>query len=299
MAYLGRRVFFVGMAAATASAGCAVPPVVKDGKAPGRYVETIQVNGVPRETILRIPKTEGPRPLVIVLHGWTASGAMAEQYTGMAEEGERRGYVTMFPDGLGKAKGWNAGFIDLTGQKPDDIAFIRSLIEYGKKEAGVDPSRIYICGHSNGAFMAYAAGSALSKQIAGIGAVAGTIGIQEKVISAPESPVPAMIIHGKLDSTVAYESTSQALLKGVSAPESAKWWANKNGIKGEPVVTESGDIRTEQWRSSEGMEVVLVSLNKGRHDWPGGLTRSGPERESGANAAKLLLDFFDRHRLKN
>ena len=79
MAYLGRRVFFVGMAAATASAGCAVPAAIIDGKAPGRYVETLQVNGVPRETILRIPKTEGPRPLVIVLHGWTASGAMAER----------------------------------------------------------------------------------------------------------------------------------------------------------------------------------------------------------------------------
>ena len=95
---------------------------------------TLNDVGIPRETILRIPKTEGPRPLVIVLHGWTASGAMAEQYTGMAEEGERRGYVTMFPDGLGKAKGWNAGFIDLTGQKPDDIALRGAFLKAKSEE---------------------------------------------------------------------------------------------------------------------------------------------------------------------
>jgi len=296
MAFFAARFAFLGIAATTAAAGCAVPPPVADGKAPGRYIEKLDVGGVARETILRIPKAEGPRPLVIVLHGWTASGALAEQYTGMADEGERRGYVTMFPDGLGKAKGWNAGFIDLSGQRPDDVAFIRALIELGKREANVDPARVYICGHSNGAFMTYAAGSVLAKEVAAIGAVAGTIGIQDKRIPDPAAPLPTMVIHGKLDATVAYEPTFQALLKGISAPDSARWWAERNGIKTPPSVVDQNGVRTETWRGENGKEVVLVSLERGRHDWPGGLTRSGPERESGANAAHLLFDFFDRHR---
>ena len=233
-----------------------------------------------------------------MLHGWTASGALAEIYTKMAEGADKRGYVSVFPDGLGQTKGWNAGFIDLSGQKKNDVQFVGDLIDEVSREVKIDPNRIYVCGHSNGAFLTHAVGAELGGRLAAIGAVAGTIGIPraQTHIPDPKSPLSVMIIHGKLDPTVAFSSDSKALLKGYGAEESAQWWAEKDGIALAPRKSKADRIETTTYRSgTTGPEVTLVTSETGVHSWPGGLTEKGQETQFGASAVDLLFGFFDRH----
>lgn len=306
-----RRISLLGLATLTVAVfGCSPTGTPANAQglpsiAPGRYEETMKAGNTNRRYILRVPKAYNatkPLPLVVVLHGWTASAKLAEVYTGMAEGAEQNGYIAVFPDGLGQMQGWNAGFIDLTGLKPDDVGFIDSLLDEVQKKVGVDKDRVYVAGHSNGAFMSHLLASRLSDRIAAIGAVAGTIGVPGSAgpltIPDPKGPVSAILIHGKKDATVAYDESSKALLRGVSAPRSAKWWAERIGASTTPRRTESGggNVVTELYTGGRnGTEVALVSIANGLHDWPGGVTRNGRESLTGVNATDLIFAFFNSH----
>jgi polyhydroxybutyrate depolymerase len=87
-------------------------------------------------------------------------------------------------------------------------------------------------------------------------------------------------------------------LHDVGAMESAKWWATRDGCSITPSETTSpnGNVITDTFSGGKnGTEVTLISIANGVHDWPGGLTRQGPETTTGVNAADLIWDFFVAH----
>lgn len=270
----------------------------------------MSVGGFERTYILRVPKAYDatkPLPLVIALHGWTASATMAEQYMRMGDESEKDGFILVAPDGLGAPQGWNAGFIDLSGKHANEVQFISALIDKVETEVGIDPDRVYVAGHSNGAFLAHLLASQLSTKIAAIAAVAGTIGVPNadgslKLIPEPIAPISAILIHGKKDAMVQYDSKAMALLHGVGAVESAKWWASHDGCSLTPteVVSSNGNVITDTYAGGKnGSEVSLVSIVNGVHDWPGGLNREGVESKTGVDAAHLIWMFFEAHPKKH
>lgn len=273
-------------------------------KAPGRYIEQFSCEGRERSYILRIPRTAAtgkPLPLVIVLHGWTASGAIAEAYTGMGAKSESAGFVAAFPDGTGpKGRlGWNADFLDLSGQRLDDVAFVDKLIDRIAGETPVDRKRVFVCGHSNGAFLSHDVAARLGSKVRAIAAVAGTIGLDRvkppRLIQTPKAPVSVLIIHGMKDPLVPYDRKSKALLGSVSAPESAVFWARVDSAKGPTIASFLNTMKIEEWRGGKsGTLVRLVSLKNGTHDWPGGPRAGGKETASGANAADLIWSFFEQ-----
>ena len=273
-------------------------------KAPGRYVESIGVDGQERTFVVRIPKAASsgkPLPLVVVLHGWTATGAAAELYTRMGAKSDQAGFVAVFPDGTGpKGRlGWNAGFLDLSGQGHDDAEFVSRLIDHVEAETPIDRRRVFVCGHSNGAFLSHLVAAKLGSKVRAIGAVAGTIGLDgvkpPRIIPKPASPVSVLIIHGMKDPLVAYDHASRAILQSVPALECAAWWAKQDGARGPRAVRNDAtmDVR-EWWGGKSGTIVRLVSLKHGVHDWPGGRGIRGSETASGADAADMIWDFFQR-----
>lgn len=262
---------------------------------PGRYVKAIKSGGLDRTYILRVPKAydaSKPTPLLVVFHGWTGSGAESEGYTHLAAAAEAEGWLSAFPDGTNTPRGWNTGFLNLGQKGVDDVRFTSDLLDAIKKQVHVDDSRVFVAGHSNGAMLAHTLASRLPDKIAAIGAVAGTVGLSQKArISAPNSPVSVMMIHGTGDSMVAYDAKDSALLRCISAPEGARWWAKQDKTAAEPVLGHlPGRAKTETWTlGTGGTEVVLVTLPGWSHDWP------TAARTGGVDAASLLISFFKAH----
>jgi polyhydroxybutyrate depolymerase len=287
-------------------ASCA-PARQNPAHAASRTIESISEGADTRSFIVDVPSpydAKKPIPVVVVLHGWTATAALAEVYTEMKREAESQGFIAVFPDGIGK--GWNAGFINLTGRKgaePNDVKFISDVLDHLEKEFNIDRAREYVCGHSNGAFMTNYIGAKLSGRLAAIGSVAGTIGSKTENIPDPDSPISVILIHGKRDNMVAYKVGDKALYTGVGAEESAEWWAQKDGCSPSPTTTTSkdGNVTIERFGGGKGdVEVELVSISNGAHSWPGGWTADAnghPMRETstGVNAADLLWEFFKAH----
>ncbi len=269
-------------------------------KAPGRYVETLDWGGRKRRFILRVPKGyDGHQtPVVMVLHGWTASAEEAEIYTRMADKAEKEGFVAVFPDGIGNPKGWNAGFIDLTGMnKPDDLGFLTAVLDRIEGEIDVDRDREYVAGHSNGAFMANYLGAKLGGRLAAIASMAGTVGLHLGLeIPSPTAPLNVLLLHGKADRMVGYSPTSPAVLTNEGAVASARFWAKADGCNLEPDTTTKGKVTIDRYRDGkDGTEVELVSVENAPHDWWGGVGRNGDVPTYGAPAADLIWDFFKAH----
>ena len=283
------------------------PAQVKPPSAPpysaGDHFETIDEEKIQRTYIVKVPTgydSKHALPLVMLLHGWTGSAKIAETYTGMGKEADRDGFLLVAPNGLGKPQGWNCGFLNLGAKDADDVKFLTDVLDAVGKKVKVDPRRVFVAGHSNGAMMAYVLGSKLANRIAAIGVVAGTIGFDQGDrighVDAPAQPVSALIIHGLLDPTVPYNHGSGLLPNCTSAPASALFWAKADGITSEPTVTTAanGNLEQRDWKSGS-IEVKLISLKYGTHDWPGGVNWEGPETASGFNAAEQLWGFFKAH----
>lgn len=279
----------------TACAHAGPPP-----KAPGRYVETLRVGKLTRRFILRVPKgyTGDKTAVVMVLHGWWTSAKAAEAYTRMAEKGEKEGFVTVFPDGLGDPQGWNAGFIDLTeNEHPDDVGFLTAVLDRVEGEVNVDRDREYVVGHSNGAFMANDLGAKIGGRLAAIASMAGTVGLRPGFeIPRPAAPLNVILLHGKADVTVGYAPTSSALLHNEGAVASARFWAKADGCDLTPRTTRQGRVTIDRYQGGRNAtEVELVSVDGAPHDWWGGLGLNGPVPDYGAPVADLVWEFFKAH----
>jgi len=115
----------------------------------------------------RLP-ARGARPLVVVLHGGLGNARriesrQSESGLNMDAVAEKAGFIVAYLNGTPVTLrfgvdllGWNAGG-GCCGQPAekniDDVHYIKSAVEHLSAQYGIDQSRIYGMGHSNGAMM--------------------------------------------------------------------------------------------------------------------------------------------------
>lgn len=124
-----------------------------------------------RELLVYVPgklPPKGGRALVVVLHGGLGNANRIE--SGQSENGlnmdsvaEKDGFVVAYLNGtpvtrrLGPDKlGWNAGggCCGLSAEaNVDDVNYIKGAVDYLVQKYGIDRSRVFGMGHSNGAMM--------------------------------------------------------------------------------------------------------------------------------------------------
>ena len=161
-------------------------------------------------------------PLILVLHGYGASGAIQSGFLGVEARATQYGYVTLAPDGTLDPSGqlfWNAtpaccdfGHVDV-----DDVAYLSGLIDEAVAQLAVDPARVYIVGHSNGGFMAYRLACEKSDKVNAIAVIAGAIN-PDPAACAGAKPVNVLHIHGTGDKTIGYDGGS---IQGGAFPSAA------------------------------------------------------------------------------
>mgnify|MGYP000512708357 FL=1 len=161
--------------------------------------------GGDRPVTVHLPYTlTNPAPLLILLHSASTSGAHQENYMKLAPIAKKSGLIYIAPDGTTNLEGkrfWNASksCCNRYSQEVDDVAYINSLIDEISAKTPVDPQRIYLIGHSNGAFMSYTF-ACKTQRVAAIVAIAGAM--DQNPECAPTTPVSLLNIHGTADAVI-------------------------------------------------------------------------------------------------
>jgi polyhydroxybutyrate depolymerase len=274
----------------------------------GRSVVTLDVGGLTRRYIRYEPPgldRSAPVPFVVLLHGATGSGAIAERLYGMSQLAASQGFVVAYPDALGQPSAWNTT-PEVGNRKPSDVAFIRALVEQEQATRPLDPRRTFACGHSSGAIMSYRLASEASDLFAAVGVVAGTIGYQTAegrawTFPAPQRPVAVIHVHGTADPLVAYDGGSWRGGRGtVSVADSIQFWVVQDGCDPTPVKETTPDgAATRQTYSGgrDGTEVTLWTIQDGGHEWPGWTlaARRTNDAAPAVSATDLIWEFFAAH----
>lgn len=175
-----------------------------------------------------------PTPLVILLHGYSSSGATKEaewQITPLAEE---YGFLYLYPDGTQDLFGqrfWNAtdACCNLFGSGVDDVGYLMDLMDEMKVQYNIDPRRVFFMGHSNGGFMCHRMACEDAADIAAIASAAGATFL-DPLDCAPSEPVHVLQVHGTSDGVISYNGGCVPLGGCYpAAVETVEYWTGYNG----------------------------------------------------------------------
>lgn len=172
-------------------------------------------------------------PLIILLHTYGRTGAVQNEYMALSSLADSYGFIMVAPDGTPSRAEGNPQFWDASaaccnweGAAIDDSAYLSKLIGSVKAEYSIDEKRVFVLGHSNGAFMSYRLAHDHSATIAAIASLAGVDSITSQ---APPHPVHVLQIHGTGDTAISYQG---AQIQGKAYPgakQSVENWAAHNG----------------------------------------------------------------------
>lgn len=182
-------------------------------------------------------------PLVILLHGYSGSGRIIDDYFKMSAVAEQKTFLLAVPDGTKDSANkqfWNANdaCCNFDRKNVDDVAYLRSVIADMKARFTVDPKRVFIVGHSNGGFMAYRLACEMSSDIAAIVSLAGAT-----MQCAPENPVAVLEVHGDDDGVVFINGgkLAAATVRYPAAKDTVAEWAANNGC--DATLSPTGQTR--------------------------------------------------------
>ncbi|WP_433114326.1 alpha/beta hydrolase family esterase [Micromonospora sp. CA-246542] len=278
--------------------------------------DSITVNGTLR-TYEIIGSADGNpgRGLVLVFHGSKQTGAKHRKFIGRAYDAlaESGAAVVVYLDGH---KGnWNdarrESFFPARADNSDDVGFVRALIEKVALSHDIDPARVYAVGYSNGGQMAIRLAHEAPVLIAGAAVIAATMPAPENFLlgDAAPAPVPVLLINGTKDRIVTYDGGVYSWWarlafkvggRNLSAPESAAYFAARNGITAQPTVTKlpaantATSIERTEYRQTGHPLVALYTVHGGGHTIPGPAKAPAVlgRTNQDVQTARLIDEFF-------
>jgi polyhydroxybutyrate depolymerase len=188
-----------------------------------------------RPARLTTPKTwdgESLLPVILVLHGYGATGQVQEAYFGLPERVEAQGFVLLSPDGLVDRLGrryWNAtdACCDFSGSGVDDVGYLTGLLDELEQRVPIDRARVAVVGHSNGGFMAYRLACDAGDRFRAVVSLAGAFWSDPTQCGGTATP-DVLQIHGTNDDTILYEGGDfGGVVFYPGALESATFWAER------------------------------------------------------------------------
>ena len=260
-------------------------------------------DGVERHFLLGIPGSASagtPSPLVIDLQASSITPEMHLEITRMDRLGDERGFIVAGP---AASTPWPAGGytwnIPHDPGGPDDVAFIRHLVDHIAELAPVDRSRVYLSGYSGGARLASELAWVHADCFAAIGVVGG---LREPLAwQGGVHDVPIIAFHSKDDPVNPYSVMPQSAPPhwqyGVEDALQA-WSERKSGITGIDETDIADGIVHRIYAHESGQPAMeFYRLAGSGHTWPGS-SFPYPEyvgsTETRIDASELMLDFFER-----
>ncbi len=189
-----------------------------------------------------------PAPLLVMLHGYGATGAIEEAYLRFTAAADAHNMLYAFADGTPNARGsrfWNATDACCDPNRSvDDSAYVTAIIANVKASHAVDPKRVYLLGHSNGGFLSYRMACDHSDEIAAIASIAGATWSDPKRCS-PKRAISILEIHGTGDQTIKYDGGSTGFATYPSATTTVSTWAGYNGCRRTPDTPAPAPVAIE------------------------------------------------------
>ena len=245
------------------------------------------IDALPERAQIHLPATASsvPRPLVILLHGSTSTGAEMLRDSHLAETADLHGFVVVAPDGgivAGRGYVWNIpGVPTVTGALPpknarDDVAYLVGLADRLIATGCVDGNRVYATGLSGGGRMTSLLGCVAPRRFAAIAPVVGLRAGQPRV-SSPAQVDPATCRPGTTLPVLAFSGDADTTnpIAGGGAPywqysqiAALQRWATLDGCS-EPYARAIDARVYEQGyaRCRDGATVAARVMRGGTHSW--------------------------------
>jgi polyhydroxybutyrate depolymerase len=252
--------------------------------------ESVQVGSRTRTMTIVQHQQPGSRtvPVVLVFHGSMQTAKVIRSFTANTFDqiGAPSGAIVAYLDGY--KRHWNDARVINTSaartDQVDDVAFTRAAIDLLVRRFNGDSSRVYAIGFSNGGQLVMRLIHEIPSALAGAAILCATQSVPENF--APdrpkEQPLPVMFVHGTQDPITPYTGGMAKMLRllargvGLSAQDTAAYYARRNGITTAPTVTPltsaaPGPTRVDRtdYRQPDRLPVTLYTVHGGRHSIPG------------------------------
>ncbi len=260
-------------------------------------------------------------PVVLLLHGAGGSADQMLRTTGWRDVARRERFVLVAADGtpadesrrarfIGNMRTWNSGAgaglssgeNTAFARRIDDVGFLIALLDTVSARTRVDPKRVFVAGHSNGAGMSYRIAAEHPERFAAVGVMAGHL-----FTDAPRTllaPVPLVQIVGDRDPLVPMNGGPVRMGRGAAvtlrpALDSPARWAVMNALPGAATIIRDDSVTVHQWGAATDRVIVRSYVVKGHgHSWlwPNSGERLperlvGPTRHA-LNATETIWSFF-------
>jgi len=228
---------------------------------------------------------EGPRPLVMVIHGGASSdrGMIKldkKRWNALADE---HGFYVAYPNAIDRLWDFGEGRTsEALKNRVDDLSYFERVMDEVSARVPVDQSRIFATGISRGGQSSYFIACNLPNRIRAVMPVAMSLPefMEDDCQSGP--PVPIAIMNGTADKQVPYEGgwiTVRRKKRDIilSTDKTISLWRARNGCSGRvsrAKIDKPGDktsVDVTEWTECTGAPVKLYKVNNGGHTWPSGL----------------------------
>lgn len=254
---------------------------------------------------------DGPRPLVVMLHGCTQSPDDFAAGTRMNAFAERHGILVAYPEQPASANAqrcWNWFKPEDQGRDRGEPSLLAGITRQIMRDHRVDPERIYIAGLSAGGAAAAIMAAAYPDLYAAVGIHSGLpAGAAHDLPSALAAmrqgsnrgqreaaqynrPVPTIVFHGDRDHVV-HLSNGDAVIAQAAANADLRSEVQQGQSPGGHAYSRNilrdreGLAQCEQW-----------TIHGAGHAWAGGGPSGSYTDPQGPDATAEMLRFFLEHR---
>jgi polyhydroxybutyrate depolymerase len=260
------------------------PPDLPGSWQPG----SLHHGGHTRSWVSYVPASKTASPaVVLLLHGSRGNGEQMRTMSRYRFEqlAEQYGFIAVYPDGY--QQHWNdcRGSANYAAnlENIDDVGFLGALVQQLVREQGVDTSRVFAAGFSNGAQMAYRLGLEAPELVAAIAGVAANLPVPANLDCTPSGVgVATLVMNGTRDPVNPYEGGLVEILgdasrgEVMSADETIGYWVKLAGYAGpgrrqawpDRVPDDGTAVVTTGWFEAGRHPVSLVTIEGGGHSIP-------------------------------
>lgn len=266
------------------------------------YINTDQLcdfthDDITRKFLLYIPDGYDleDMPLVVVLHGYTATVDDIRSQTGFNDIADQEGFAVVYPQGY-LLNGFTHFNVGLDSSTVDDVGFITRLIDYLQDTFLFSEEYVFITGLSNGGYMSYTMVIEHPEYFKAMASVAGVISYHPWQKESYD-PINVLHIHGTGDEVVPIDG---------SWPYDDGWgdvpgldvmlerWKAVNETTASNQITISDNTTLYQYTNeTDDLHVWYYDIEGYGHNWPVDGVKS--ERvDPEFNASEVIWEFFSQ-----